>query len=341
MGTASMQEPVRLSRASVAEWGQELLMALGAAAPAAQQTIDHLLAAEDAGHPSHGVRMLVSIAAAVASGSVDPAAEPVVETTSGSVSRVDGRRGLGPPTGALATAEAVRLARAHGTGAVAVRFAGHMGRLAPYAQAGAVAGCVLVICANDAGANQHVVPAGGVAGRLSTNPIAFGVPRAAPPHLVVDMATSVLAHGTLAALNEAGLPRPGDALLPGSDRLLVPMAGYKGFALGLVVEALAGALTGAGVVRGDPPAESQGALLIALDVGALDSLESVTQELEVAIDWVRSASPAGAPPIRIPGEHHVAGGGAEVSVAGPVYRSLLELSRGLAIRSPEPHDGLA
>lgn len=314
-------------------------MALGAPAPAATQTIDHLLAAEDAGHPSHGLRMLVSIAAATQRGHLDPAATPVVETTSGSVSRIDGRRGLGPPIGTLATTEAVRLAREHGTSAVGVRSAGHMGRLAPFADAGAAAGCALFICVNDGGANQHVVPAGGAAGRLSTNPIAFGFPRASAPHLVVDMATSVVAHGTLEALGEAGRRLTDDALVPGAGGLMLPMAGYKGFALGLVVEALAGALTGAGVVRSDPPPESQGALFMAIDVAAVSSLGAATGDLEAAIDWVRSASAPGAAPIRIPGEHRVAGAGSEVTIAAPVHRSLVELSARLGVHTPRPRHG--
>jgi hydroxycarboxylate dehydrogenase B len=335
---ASVDQPVRLERSAVAGWGEALLVGLGAGPRPARQTIEHLLAAEDAGHPSHGLRMLVSIAAAAAQGRLDPAAEPVIQRTSGTISRIDGRRALGPPTGLLATHEAVAVARVHGTSAVAVRRAGHMGRLAPFAEVAAAAGCALFICANDGGANQHVVPAGGTAGRLSTNPIAFGVPRARAPHLVVDMATSAYAHGTLGALAEAGRAIPDDALHPDDGDLLAPMAGHKGFALGLMIEALAGALTGAGTVRADPPPDSQGALLVAIDVAAARALDAATRDLEDAIDWVRSASAPGAPPIRIPGEHRADGAGTQVTIAPPVWASLGELSRRLGVRPPEPED---
>jgi LDH2 family malate/lactate/ureidoglycolate dehydrogenase len=332
--TPNRTDSVKVGRTLAAAWGVQLLTALGADIPAATQTIDHLLAAEDAGHPSHGLRMLVSIAAAVEQGHLDPGATPVVETTSGSAARIDGRRGLGPPIGLLATEEAIRLARIHGTSAVSVRAAGHMGRLAPYADAAAAGGCALFMCANDGGANQHVVPTGGEEGRLSTNPIAFGFPRPEPPHLIVDMATSAYAHGTLGALSEAGRPLPDDAFVPGADDLMLPMAGYKGFALGLVVEALAGALTGAGVVRDDPPPTSQGALLVAVDVAALASPEAATRDLEAAIVWVRSAASADAEPIRIPGENRVAGAGEEVAIAARLWRMLVELSNNLAVPLP-------
>jgi hydroxycarboxylate dehydrogenase B len=336
--SGSVDQPVRLERSAVASWGDALLVGLGAGPLPARQTIEHLLAAEDAGHPSHGVRMLVSIAAAAAQGWLDPAAEPVIQRTSGTISRIDGCRGLGPPIGVLATNEAVAVARVHGTSAVAVRSAGHMGRLAPFAEAAAAAGCALFIFANDGGANQHVVPAGGTTGRLSTNPIAFGVPRAQAPHLVVDMATSAYAHGTLAALAEAGRAIPDDALHPDDRELLAPMAGHKGFALGLMVDALAGAVTGAGAVCAEPSPESQGALLVAIDVAAARPLDAATRDLEDAIDWVRSARAPGASPIRIPGEGRAAGAGTEVTIAPRVWASLGELSRRLDVRPPELHD---
>lgn len=334
MNSNDCEHPVQLTRTVAAAWGVQLLTALGAAGPVAAETIEHLLAAEDAGHPSHGLRMLRSIAAAVEHGHLDPAATPVVEMVSGSVARIDGRLGLGPPIGRFATAEAVRLAQIHGTSAVAVRAAGHMGRLAPFAVMAAAHGCVLFSCANDGGANQGVVPAGGLEGRLSTNPIAFGIPRSAPPHLVVDMATSAYAHGTLGALCEAGGQLPDDAVLAGSDGLMLPLAGHKGFALGLVVEALAGALTGAGVVSDVEPPESQGALMVAIDIAAFGSPEATTRDVEAAIAWIRTAPSSDGSPVRIPGENRVAGAGAEVAVAARLWDSLVELSDRLGVRSP-------
>src|ERR1700728_3868948 len=96
------ERPVTVERTAAASWAEALLTALGAGPIPARQTVDHLLAAEDAGHPSHGLRMLVSIAAAAREGRLNPAAEPVVELSSGSVARIDGRRSLGPPVGLLA-----------------------------------------------------------------------------------------------------------------------------------------------------------------------------------------------------------------------------------------------
>jgi hydroxycarboxylate dehydrogenase B len=327
-------EPVALDRGRTEDWGRRVLIALGATASAARTTVEHLLEAEDSGHPSHGVRMLVSIADAAERGDLDPAARPALDCAGG-IARIDGRRGLGPPIGHLAAARAVDLARRNGTSAVAVRESGTLGRLAPYAAWAAASGCALLVFASDGGANQSVVPHGGIDGRLSTNPIAFGFPRPTPPHLVLDMATSACALGTLAALREAGEPLPEHALLDADRELLLPMAGHKGFGLGLLVEALAGALTGAGVVQHEPPTETQGALFVAIDVNALRPLASAAQDLEDAITWVRSARLAGAEAIRIPGEHR---GAATDPVAVPagVWTRMMRLGAKLGVAVPDP-----
>jgi hydroxycarboxylate dehydrogenase B len=114
------------------------------------------------------------------------------------------------------------------------------------------------------------------------------------------------------------------------------MAGYKGFALAVIVEALAGALTGAGVVGDPPPAESQGALVVAIDVAAITDAGRASADLERALAWIRSAPSAGDGPVRIPGEATTARAGDAVAVAPGLWTKLIELSRGLGI-DPPPH----
>jgi LDH2 family malate/lactate/ureidoglycolate dehydrogenase len=152
------------------------------------------------------------------------------------------------------------------------------------------------------------------------------------------MATSVIAHGAIAALTDAGdLPPRAARAADGLD-LLAPMAGYKGFALGLAVEALSGAVAGAGVVRADPGPDSQGALLMAVDVSRIRSIDAVVRDVETAIDWVRSAGSPGGPAIRIPGEFTVADSGC-VTIARPVWDSLTQLSERHRVAIPSPFRG--
>src|SRR5262249_31025708 len=153
---------------------------------------------------------------------------------------------------------------AHGVAAVALRRAGHAGRLADWAWELAERSMLGLVFANDSGGNHVVVPHGAREPRLSTNPVAVGIPRAAGPHLVLDLATSTVAAGTLAARRTAGEPVEAGWL---EGEWLRPMAGHKGFALALAVDVLAGFLSGAGVAgQGDPAGDYQGMLLLALDL---------------------------------------------------------------------------
>ena len=99
---------------------------------------------------------------------------------------------------------AVERARAHRFAIVAMCRSGHRARLADYVERGAEAGMIVILAANDSGANQVVALHGSVEPRLATNPLAVGVARPEPPHLVLDMSTSVASHGTIEEARLAG-----------------------------------------------------------------------------------------------------------------------------------------
>ena len=123
-------------------------------------------------------------------GKANPAAEVRIDLDCGALVRVDGQHGFGHLTMRAVTDLAVARARAHGIAGVAVHRTEHAGRFADYCERAAAAGVATLIFANDAGGGQAVAPPGATEPRLSTNPIAAGVPRVSGPHLVLDMATS-------------------------------------------------------------------------------------------------------------------------------------------------------
>jgi LDH2 family malate/lactate/ureidoglycolate dehydrogenase len=106
----------------------------------------------------------------------------------------------------------------------------------------------------------------------------------------------------------------------------------------LVVEALAGALTGAGVVSEVEPPESQGALIMAIDIAAFGSPADSTRDLDAAITWIRTSPSSDGKPIRIPGENRNDGAGAEVSIAAGLWDLLVELSDRLGVHAPDPQE---
>ncbi len=327
---------------------RELLEAVGVAAADAAWTAALLVGADLSGHASHGLVRLADYLEAIEAGAVNAAGRPRVEVDRGSTAIVDGDRALGQVAARFAADEAIARGRAHGVACVTLRRSAHAGRLADYAERVAAAGLIALVFANDAGTGQVVAPPGALAGRLSTNPIAFGFPRGAPPHLVVDLATSVAAIGKIRIVEERDEPVPEGWLRGG---LAQPLAGYKGFGLALAAEALAGVLGGAGHVTATshslaaPTEEPQGLAVIALDLGRFRPLAEFTSALDEMLAHVVSAEvPVGAQPVAAPGERsaaavqrHRASG---VALTAPTARRLAEACARHGIESPQRLEGV-
>ena len=103
---------------------------------------------------------------------------------------------------------------------------------------------------------NHLPPWGGLDMLLSTNPIAVAVPAQREPHVVLDMATTVAAYGKVKAKAQRGetmpegwmIDRDGQPLTDprrAEEGFLLPIGGYKGYGLALIVGLLAGTLNGA------------------------------------------------------------------------------------------------
>jgi LDH2 family malate/lactate/ureidoglycolate dehydrogenase len=180
------------------------------------------------------------------------------------------------------------------------------GRNAYFVEMIAREGLVAIHTASSGGA---VAPLGGVKPILGTNPIAFAIPTGEGP-LILDMGTSAFMATELqlrVRRNEA-LPegvaidrdgRPTTDPSAAQAGALLPFAGYKGFGLGLIVQAL-GVLGGAGMV----PGAQDGYLFIAFRPDLLIPLDQCRREVGSLIARVKAVPRApGIAEIRIPGEN--------------------------------------
>lgn len=200
----------------------------------------------------------------------------------------------------------VAKAQTHGIALVGVTNTWMSGRNAYFVEMIAREGLVAIHTAASGGA---VAPLGGIKPVLGTNPIAFAIPTEEGA-LVLDMGTSAFMATELqlrVRRNEA-LP-PGVAIdrdgQPTTDPAaaqagaLLPFAGYKGFGLGLIVQAL-GVLGGAGLVAG----AQDGYIFIAFRPDLLIPLERCKEEVSALIARVKAVPRApGVAEIRIPGEN--------------------------------------
>lgn len=144
---------------------------------------------------------------------------------------------------------------------------GHVGRVGEWAELVAARGRAALVTVNDNGVLKCVAPPGGTEPTVSTNPIAIGVPTGDRP-LVVDISTSVVANGKVLVQQVAGETCPEGWLLdadgqPTTDPAvrftdprgtILPMGGYKGFGLSLLLDILVGGLSG-----GSCPPAAEGA----------------------------------------------------------------------------------
>lgn len=202
---------------------------------------------------SHGIFRIPGYLASLETGWVDGKAKPDVDLASPSFIRIDARNGFAQPALA-AGAEAIKTAvESTGIAVVATRNSHHFSALWPDVEPFARGGFFALSFVNGL---ANVVPHGGHTPVYGTNPIAFATPVADGEPLVVDQATSVMANGEvrLHALANRALP-PGTGVdsagRPSTDPHAVlaggalnTFGGYKGSSIALMVELMAGALTG-------------------------------------------------------------------------------------------------
>ena len=230
----------------------QVLCAQGVSEPQARAIADTITAAERDDCKSHGLFRLPGYVNSVRSGKVTPDAVPRVHELAPAVVQVDGQNGFAPLALEIGCAPLVEKARRHGIAALAVTRIYHFAALWPEVEALAAHG--LVAFAFTA-AMSYVAPAGGSKPLYGTNPMAFAWPRTGHPPLVFDQASSASARGEIQLHQRDGIPIPAGwaidaeghpttdpaAALAGAQ---LPFGGYKGAAIALMIELLAGALIG-------------------------------------------------------------------------------------------------
>jgi LDH2 family malate/lactate/ureidoglycolate dehydrogenase len=301
----------------LAAFAGEVLAAAGVPEADAALVAGCLVQAELWGHPSHGLLRLGWYVARIRAGVVDPMATPETVADHGAVAVVDGREGLGHVLTAAAAREAVRRAREHGVGVVAVRNSNHFGMSAHYTRMMAEEGCVGVLTTNS---SPSMAPWGGRARTVGANPWSVATPAGAHGVAVMDISNGNVARGKIYAARERGVEIPtGWAIdnqgAPTTDPasalsgLLLPMAGHKGYAIAFMIDVLSGVLTGSSFgtgVSGPQQAgrrSGAGHLVLALEIEAFLPLEEFNRRMEQLIGEVKSVPLAqGFDEVFFPGE---------------------------------------
>ena len=299
-----------------------LLQAAGLAADRAATVAEVLVEGDLLGHDTHGLAQLPGYLGAIAAGTMTTTGEPLAVSDRPGAILWDGRRLPGPWLVVQAIALAVDRARQHGTATVVIRRSHHIACLAAYLERVTRHGMVMLLASSDPSV-ASVAPHGGVRALMTPNPLAAGFPTDADP-VLMDISTSTTTNGLTGRLrvegrvldhpwllDAAGHPtRDPAALFTDPPGTILPLGGldqgHKGFALGLLVEALTAGLGGFG--RADP-AEGWGAavFLQVLDPAAFGGQDAFVRQAGWLTDAARATPPVpGGPPVRLPGARGLA-----------------------------------
>lgn len=278
----------------------------------AQLTAHILVMTDTWGVHTHGTRQLRPLLRNFPIGRLDANATAEVVNEGAAWALVDGHHSLPFVTAQRAMDIAIEKAKTCGIGFVSVFHTSHFGAAGNYAVQAAQAGMIgLAMCNADP---TMTVP--GARGKvLGTNPIAYAIPGGTRPSVFMDIATSAVAANKVIRAKLLGEAIPSgwlvdDAGLPTTDPrgfpeqgALMPMAAHKGYGFALLVEVLAGVMSGAALTSNQPSwipnmlndspgFADQGQMFIAIDAGATLPQDTFNERMTWLVDYLHDVPKA-------------------------------------------------
>lgn len=308
----------RFAEEALVAFATALLERSGLGAAMAGAVAEILVTGDLLGHTTHGLALLAPYLAEIEKGAMTRAGEPLVVNARPAAQAWDGRRLPGPWLVLRALDAAAAMAATHGTGTVVIRRSHHIACLAAYLLRATERGLVAIVQSSDP-VVAAVVPHGGLTPIVTPNPIAAGLPTSGDP-ILVDISSSITSMGFARQELNAGRRLPGAWLIdsdgnatddPGAlfaepKGALLPLggldAGYKGFGLALLIEALTAGLAGFG--RADPPEGWGGTVYVqVIDPEAFGGLAEFRRQMDHMVDTSHASKPRpGVERVRVPGE---------------------------------------
>lgn len=243
-----------VAESEIKSFAVKSLAASGLADVDAEATASGLVEATKRGVTTHGVFRLPQYSESLLAGKINARPDVGIIARRGCTALVNAGGGYGFRPTQLAIDTAVEIAREHGVAVVGVRNSHHFGAAAIYTAQAARAGMIGLVTTTT---KARIAPTGAMGPVVGNNPISIGIPRRAPAKpIILDMALSQVAMGRIRIASKAGKPVPegwgydaqgrattnADAILYGG--LLAAIGEHKGYGLSVMVEVLAGILTG-------------------------------------------------------------------------------------------------
>ncbi len=332
--------------------GMAIFLGLGVKEVDAKCVMDHLIQANLMGHNSHGVMRIKDYVDGIKEGRINIKGRPTILHETSTTAVIDGNWQFGQVTARMGMETAIKKAKENNLGAVGLIHCNHVGRLGAYAQMAIEEGIIGLLMANSAPPGGIVAPYGGKKARLSTNPIAAGVPAKELKPFLMDFATSAVAEGKVRIkhfnrqkiplgwiLDKEGNPteNPSDLYEGG---VLLTFGGHKGYALSLLIDILGGALTGAGCTSGKEYERGNGTFMLAINVEGFTPPKMFLERVDELLSNVkRTPTLPGVERVIIPGEpefetmeaRRVEG----ITIAEKTWQNLSDLAREVGVHLEE------
>ena len=282
---------------------EEILVSSGVPADHATIVADTIVYAHTREKHTHGLGRVSIYLRKIRDGLM--AADTPIEVLrdEGAVYHIDAHHGFGQVAGSIAMQKAIEKAREYGIGFALVKDSNNFGTAGYFSKMAADQHMIGFVCANSGPA---IAPAPGGKALFGTNPLSMSFPtRCEDNPVVFDMATSAAARGKirLAAKNGESIPEgwaldaegnpttdPNKAL----EGSMLPIGGYKGVGISMMIDVLAGMLSGA-AFAGDvknlnhmTEYSRYGHALIAIDITRFMDYETYLGRADILCDRVHA-----------------------------------------------------
>jgi LDH2 family malate/lactate/ureidoglycolate dehydrogenase len=293
------------------------------------------------GADGHGLFRLPAYLKRIRAGGINLKPHIRIEREQGATALINGDNALGHLVMNKAVAVALEKVKEHSVCWVGSHYGNHSGAASVYVRKLAEQGFIGIYMA--VGNANHMAPWGGIDLLLSTNPIAIAVPAGDHPMVLLDIATTVAAYGKVKLAAQKGESIPSDWMIDrqgqpitdpkrSAEGSLLPIGGYKGYGLAVMIGLLAGALNNAAVGKGTIDFNAHhdlitntGQTIIAVDPSAFgDKQEFINRVIALVEDLKSSSTLPGIKEVRVPGEGAAKMMAARTQQGIPITPELLE-----------------
>ena len=293
------------------------------------------------GADGHGIFRLPAYLKRIRAGGVNLNPNIHIEREQGATALINGDNALGHLVMNRAVDLAIEKVKEHSVCWIGSHYGNHSGAASVYVRKLAEQGYIGIYMA--VGNANHMAPWGGIDLLLSTNPIAIAVPAGNDPMVLLDIATSVAAYGKVKVAAQKGESIPDDWMIDrqgkpitdpkrSAEGSLLPIGGYKGYGLAVMIGLLAGALNNAAVGKGTIDFNAHhdlitntGQTIIAVDPSAFGNKEEFLKRVIALVNDLKNSSTLpGVKEIRVPGEGAAKKMAERMASGIPVAPELLE-----------------